>query len=395
VYLKFARLLWHAKATTGEGVPWPVFGPVGLLGRAHVGPKPTRRQRWLAYGAISASLVAGGFHQWVFWAADLAVPLCVVVFLVVRYTRPLLAQLAEQQSQLIATEAALATARERERNAAIIAAQAAELDVKNQALEQANRELLIVNEDLDIAYFGMREANEKLDQHNELVRRANHDVLPLLTVIRHWCKTLEGTGLNERQQYAVGEILGCNSTVAERLEKIIGMEHLAKLREGSPTAAVELEVVLDPMIEPYMAWAEEHGSQFAVRGNYWCTVWANAEYLVRIISNLVKNAIVHNPPGTRVHVMVSRRRRFTVIRVLDTGRGIPEARGAKPLENFAAFVARCAQTGATGGEGSHGIGIASVATLCAELNGHMRLYARCHVGTIFELMLEPARMPVK
>jgi hypothetical protein len=129
--------------------------------------------------------------------------------------------------------------------------------------------------------------------------------------------------------------------------------------------------------------------------DYWCTVWANAEYLVRIISNLVKNAIVHNPPGTRVQVMVSRRRRFTVIRVLDTGRGIPEARGAKPLENFAAFVARCAQTGATGDEGSHGIGIASVANLCAELNGHMRLYARCHVGTIFEFMLEPARMPVK
>lgn len=180
-----------------------------------------------------------------------------------------------------------------------------------------------------------------------------------------------------------------------RLERIIGTEHLAKLREGALEVAVELEAILDPMIEPYHAWAEEHGSHFAIRGNYWCTVWSNAEYLVRIISNLVKNAIVHNPAGTQIHVMVSQRKRFVVIRILDTGNGIPEARGPDPAANFAQFVARCAQNGATGGPGSHGIGMQSVANLCYELGRDLRLYARCHVGTIFELVLEPASMPVK
>ncbi|MFY9931219.1 MAG: ATP-binding protein, partial [Streptosporangiaceae bacterium] len=61
-------------------------------------------------------------------------------------------------------------------------------------------------------------------------------------------------------------------------------------------------------------------------------VWADHDRMEQVFVNLLNNAFGHNPPGTRVQVMVTAEEDQVVISVRDDGRGLPPELAAAPFE---------------------------------------------------------------
>jgi len=74
-----------------------------------------------------------------------------------------------------------------------------------------------------------------------------------------------------------------------------------------------------------------------------------------------------------------------VLEVRDTGVGIPEALRARILEPYVSTRR---------GRGGHGLGLATVQAVCAQLGGALEVGGEEGVGAIFRLLLPRAACPL-
>ena len=84
-------------------------------------------------------------------------------------------------------------------------------------------------------------------------------------------------------------------------------------------------------------------------------VRGDADQLRQVLANLLRNAIVHTPAGTRIDVDVHREEDDVVLRVRDHGPGLPSAGGAPIFERFWR-----AEGGRERGKAGAGLGLAIV-----------------------------------
>ena len=149
------------------------------------------------------------------------------------------------------------------------------------------------------------------------------------------------TPRSEQQRKLLNEIISLNSKTADWLACLRGVRRATVHREQSIFASVALHAMLEELELPFTEMAKNWGSQFALKGDFYFNVWCNAQYLERIVNNLINNAIIHNPPATRIHVLATTGRKTgCVIRILDTGPGIHEAAGPDSRQNFQDLLAR-------------------------------------------------------
>jgi two-component system OmpR family sensor kinase len=88
-----------------------------------------------------------------------------------------------------------------------------------------------------------------------------------------------------------------------------------------------------------------------------------------VLANLVRNALVHTPPGTPIEVTVSESPDGVRIAVRDHGHGLPTTEG-----DAAALFERFwrAETGRERGRAGAGLGLAIVAAIVAAHDGAVR-----------------------
>jgi two-component system OmpR family sensor kinase len=112
-------------------------------------------------------------------------------------------------------------------------------------------------------------------------------------------------------------------------------------------------------------------------------VEGDAELLVSMVSNLVRNAIRFSPPGEQVEVAVERVKTEVVVGVRDRGPGIPEDQLPRLFERF--YQAPSAERPA-----GSGLGL-SIAQSVAKLHqGRIRVTNRAGGGCAFEVTLPQA-----
>lgn len=407
-FLKSIRLVWFEKTPEGAIVNWPIFGMVGFRHRHERPAALVTRQKYRLVGVCVFALILAELQRR-YWNGTAGLYYCFIIGLALRYTKPLITHLETQQEQLRTTMEELGAARVRAELAEVMAAQAAELAVKNEemnrlnlALEKLNQELGLRNDDLITANCAIDAQNVELARQSRVVAQANHDIMPLMMMIHELTQLAMEVDTTERQHEILRQVIDCNATMGERMERLIGVQRIKMHKARSIFSAVHLSEVIDMLDLPFCRMAEKRGGSFAVKGTYHRKVWSNAEYLDRIISNLIKNAIIHNPPGTHVRLLVTMRRNACIIRIFDNGKGIPETGGIGRYQNFTDLVQRVAARAdlpaaestsvapEAATESSHGIGLQSVAALCKELGLGLRLYSRFRLGAIFEIWLELA-----
>lgn len=103
--------------------------------------------------------------------------------------------------------------------------------------------------------------------------------------------------------------------------------------------------------------------------------------LTQVLSNLLRNAQVHTPPGTEVRLAVEQRGGEVAITVTDTGPGVEPELRERIFERFTR-----ADRSRSRRAGSSGLGLAIVAALVAGHRGTVELLPSS-VGAVFEVVL--------
>lgn len=122
--------------------------------------------------------------------------------------------------------------------------------------------------------------------------------------------------------------------------------------------AVDLSEVMDRVCQAYLPVVEDAGQNLSADHVPGVSVLGDAELLAQLFTNLIENAIVHTPPGTRI---VSRLRIVdggAVAEICDNGPGIPVEEREKVFRRFYRRDASRSTDGA-------GLGLALVSAVSA------------------------------
>ena len=104
--------------------------------------------------------------------------------------------------------------------------------------------------------------------------------------------------------------------------------------------------------------------------------------LSRLFSNLVHNAIQYTPEGGTVTIESNRQNRHAVVRVKDTGIGIPEDQIANVFDRFwRADKARSRREGGTG------LGLSIAKAIATSHNGKISVASRVNIGSCFQVRI--------
>ncbi|WP_405730239.1 HAMP domain-containing histidine kinase [Streptomyces sp. NBC_00028] len=146
---------------------------------------------------------------------------------------------------------------------------------------------------------------------------------------------------------------------------------LARLDEGRPLHSAEVDVaaLVAEAVWDARAAGDSHDWQLELRLDAAPLVTGDEARLHQVVANLLANARVHTPPGTRVVAVVETGAAHCLVRVHDNGPGIPPALLPTVFERFTRADASRAR--ANPKSGGSGLGLAIAAAITAAHSGRI------------------------
>jgi two-component system OmpR family sensor kinase len=233
---------------------------------------------------------------------------------------------------------------------------------------------------IDAALDERRRAEERLRQ---FLADASHELRTPVATVRGYAELYRAGGLADRGR--LDDALRRTEQEAERMGRLIDdMLTLAHLDEGRPLeqSTVDLSAVAADAAQDARALDPERPVATGIEA---VEVVGDETGLRQIAGNLVRNAIVHTPPGTPVEVSVRCEGGNALLSVRDEGPGMDEATASRVFERF--FRADTARARATGGSG---LGLAIVRSIAEAHGGTVALQTSPGGGTTVTVVL-PAR----
>ncbi len=137
---------------------------------------------------------------------------------------------------------------------------------------------------------------------------------------------------------------------------ILRIRAIGGAKRGSEFKPVDLRTLLADAADLYEPIADDRGIELVVEAGPAATVIADRDLMMEALCNLIDNAIKFTSPGGRVRCCTAVRDDRPILRVADTGPGIPQDQREAVLRRFH----RGADHAATDG---HGIGLSLVAAI--------------------------------
>lgn len=380
------EILAHAMETVSRK-SWPI--------------RPSRNEALLY--TLLVSIVAGGV--WVMWKAvqtaylskskfgatstlrfvqDLCV--CVVILAIVYFlpdvvfvgTRLMLPMFVPVIALAFGMLGAIVLEREHERQE------------KFQLLLQAAEEKLALTQARYEAEFKTLEAEAKTREmlvdkkrRHEFVRRINHDLNAPVSVLNWTVSELQMMELqDEKAKEKVARLVKSSDKLCELIDQLVqsyDYESVPNEVNSARTLCNLVEVVHDSvdgqlplatMHSDTLEWSKPTESMF---------VMANQLELTRVVDNLIRNAIKHNPHGTKVSVSVESNGSFHTVSIADTGKGI----APEHLEKIFQPGFRVEPSNKDG----QGLGLDIAKTLIEAMGGEITVTSALKKGTTFRLKI--------
>jgi two-component system, OmpR family, sensor kinase len=117
-------------------------------------------------------------------------------------------------------------------------------------------------------------------------------------------------------------------------------------------------------------------------------VLGDADQLRQLVSNLMRNAIIHTPAGTRIELTVTAEGDAARIRVRDHGPGLPPGAGDQLFERFWRT-----EGGRSRGRGGAGLGLAIVQAIAHSHGGTVQAANAPDGGAVFDVLLPLTESP--
>lgn len=243
----------------------------------------------------------------------------------------------------------------------------------------------------------VKQLAEKLDGANQVLADLNreqaefmaiaaHDLRAPLATVRGYAELLAGDRITDpaARQRALGHIRDESARMLGLVTDYLGAEAAHGQAQAPRLARVDLLAEARKAAERYVTTAEHKQQKLEISGD---TVWTQADALLlaQIMDNLVSNALKFSPTGKRVQLAVSRAAAGARVTVIDEGPGIPADEQAGLFRKFGRTSTR-----PTGGETSHGLGLAVVKRLAEAMGGRVGCESEPGAGSRFWVDLREA-----
>jgi len=269
---------------------------------------------------------------------------------------------------------------------------------RTDAMARACRDIMHGDLNLRIPVRGTRDELDRLAEAiNEMLTRicalmenlaqvSNDIAHDLRTPVTHLRHRLERARADSRTEEDYRTAL---DTAIAKADEILGLFaallRIAQVEGGERRAAfatVELDGLLVQMHELFEPVVEEAGDALQLTLADRGLIRGDRQLLVQLFSNLIENAIVHTPPGTRIVLSLSREGGRAVVRVGDDGPGVPR-------EEHDRLFRRLYRREASRSQPGYGLGLSLVAAI-AELHGAtLQLVSGASSGLTVEVAFPP------
>jgi two-component system sensor histidine kinase KdpD len=221
-------------------------------------------------------------------------------------------------------------------------------------------------------------AKESERLRNLMIDSITHELRTPLTAIKGAVSTLQmlpATAENNAELLAVidEESDRLNRLVSEALE----MAQLDAQQVHMEFSSVRVAEVID-RARHACAWAEEH-HLLIVNVPAGLTFHGDAEFLQKVLTNLIENAAKYSPAGTPVTITAERQGGQVLVSVADQGEGIDTAEQPLIFERFYRGRGQAEQTSGTG------MGLAISRAIMDAHGGQLTVVSQVGHGSVFTL----------
>ena len=217
----------------------------------------------------------------------------------------------------------------------------------------------------------------------EFMRIIVHELRSPVTASKALVSALRYTSKENAKQTEV--LTRVEKRMDQMLELVQDVLHLSRIKAGRPLGEIDVcDLVGDTRAtcESYLDDANAKGVRVEIDlPDSPVPVRIDVQGYHLIISNLVSNAVKYTPAGT-VQVSLRQNQQWAVLRVEDTGMGIPEDDIPKLFAEF--FRASNARGSKIKGSG---VGLAGVKSLVERFGGEIELASQENEGSVFTVRL--------
>ncbi len=218
----------------------------------------------------------------------------------------------------------------------------------------------------------------------QLLADVSHELMTPLTAIRGYAETLalpQFVPASKEGQRAVHVI----QEEGQRIERLVGdLLDLARFEAGGISLSLELvavDEVFERVVERHAQAAHDKGVSIVIEPHEAdLRPTADPHRLEQAMQNLASNALRHTPPGGIVRLAAARAPAGMVLRVFDSGIGIPAEHLPHVFDRFYKADRSRTQSGS-------GLGLSIVKAIVERHGGTVSVRSTPGVETVFEIML--------
>lgn len=236
------------------------------------------------------------------------------------------------------------------------------------------------------AEVAREEAEHANAAKSEFLSRMSHELRTPLSAVLGFGELLEMGQLDERQRYAIVQILKGGRHLLDLIDELLD---ISRIEAGELSISIE-PVRVREVIEEAVALAQPLGSkreisvEASLDGYGDLFVAADLQRLKQVLLNLLSNAIKYNREGGRVTASVRREREHLRIAVTDTGPGIDAAEQELLFQPFERLGAEAGEIQGTG------LGLALSKGLVTAMGGVIGVESEPGAGSTFFVELAEA-----
>ncbi|WP_337006933.1 MULTISPECIES: sensor histidine kinase [unclassified Microbacterium] len=225
---------------------------------------------------------------------------------------------------------------------------------------------------------------ERLDQmRRDFVANTSHELKTPVGAVSLLAEAIESAADDPAQvRIFAARISAEAGRLGQLTGRIMSLSRLQAEDGLTKVGRVSIDEVIASSIEAHVVQADSAGVDLTRGGDRGVWVRGDAQILIEAVGNLIANAILYSPRGSRVGVGVKADDGVVEIAVSDQGIGIAEADRERIFERFyRADEARSRRTGGTG------LGLSIVKHATQRHGGEVRLWSRPGRGSTFTIRL--------
>ncbi len=228
--------------------------------------------------------------------------------------------------------------------------------------------------------FGAQKASE--ERLRRFLADASHELRTPLSSIRGYAELFRIGAAREpaEREKAMRRIEQEAARMGVLVEDLLTLARLDELRDAE-RAEVDLAALARDAVDDARATAPDRAIE--LHGSGPAPVLGDAHQLAQLLANLLRNALVHTPPGSPIEVSIAHARDAVWLEVRDHGPGLPS--DVDPDALFERFWR--AEGGRERGKGGAGLGLAIVAGVVERHGGRVQASNAADGGASFVVSL--------